>query len=65
MNDILRCFPVSNYLLPGLFLLFVQGQLIGFRRPIQYITAINGLLSILIALLPSVRKDLTNKKASA
>jgi hypothetical protein len=35
--------------------LFIQGILIGFQWPIQYVTAINGLLIMLFALLPSVR----------
>lgn len=35
--------------------LVVQGLLIGFRWPIQYVTLINGTLIILIALLPGVR----------
>ena len=36
--------------------LIIQGLLIGFRWPIQYITAVDGLLIILIALMPSVRR---------
>jgi len=36
--------------------LFVQGLLIGFKWPIQYITAIDGFLIILIMLLPGVRR---------
>ena len=35
--------------------LIVQGLLIGFKSPIQYITAADGLLIILLALMPSVR----------
>jgi hypothetical protein len=35
--------------------LILQGLLIGFKWPIQYITAANGLLIILLALLPGVR----------
>ncbi len=36
--------------------LFIQGILIGFQWPIQYLTAINGLLIMLFAFLPSVRR---------
>ncbi len=36
--------------------LIVQGFLIGFKWPIQYITAAAGLLIILLALMPSVRR---------
>ncbi|MCX6027158.1 MAG: hypothetical protein NTY23_13050 [Chloroflexi bacterium] len=36
--------------------LAVQTALIGFRWPIQYITAMNGLLIIALALVPSVQK---------
>lgn len=36
--------------------LFVQGILIGFRWPIQYVTAVNGALIILLALSPKVRR---------
>jgi putative Ca2+/H+ antiporter (TMEM165/GDT1 family) len=36
--------------------LVVQGLLIGFRWPIQYVTAVNGLLIIVLALLPEVRR---------
>lgn len=106
MGDILQFLPVSNYFLPGLFLvlvmgllpiflayalltrphwiwadrmargcgyywawtgtlvlgvilmawLLVQSLLIGFRWPIQYITAGNGILIILLSLVPGVRK---------
>lgn len=106
MTDVLSLLPVSNYILPGLFLLFVmglaplflvyvlfaqpdwpwvaslfrqskthwawagtialgvvlvvwlavQGLLIGFKWPIQYITALNGFMILLFALSPSVRK---------
>ncbi|MBE0410905.1 MAG: hypothetical protein IBX69_14390 [Anaerolineales bacterium] len=35
--------------------LVVQGLLIGFKWQIQYITAVNGLLIILLVLLPGVR----------
>jgi hypothetical protein len=38
------------------FWLFIQGILIGFQWPIQYVTAINGILIMLFALLPSVRE---------
>ncbi|MEW6636357.1 MAG: hypothetical protein AB1425_06025 [Actinomycetota bacterium] len=105
MDGILPLLPVPDYILPGLFLLFVmgggpllliygllacpdwswaeavfrwsghhwawtgtlvlgvllaawlvaQGLLIGFRWPIQYITAVNGALIILLALMPRVR----------
>ena len=34
----------------------VQAALIGFRWPIQYITGMNGLLIIVLALVPSVQK---------
>lgn len=106
MTEVLSILPVPNYVLPGLFLLFVmglaplflvytllarprwpwaeslarsfnyhwawvgtialgvilalwlvvEGVLIGFKWPIQYITAVNGLLILLFALLPAVRK---------
>lgn len=36
--------------------LAVQAMLIGFRWPIQYVTAGNGLLIVLLALVPGVRK---------
>ena len=36
--------------------LITEGVLIGFRWAIQYVTAINGLLILLSALLPPVRK---------
>jgi hypothetical protein len=105
MGDLLPLLPVSNYILPGLFLLMVmglapiglaygllarpswsgvgrflavpgrhwswtgtlllslvlaiwlmvQGVLIGFQWPIQYVTAVNGLLILLLALTPGVR----------
>lgn len=105
MDEVLNLMPVSDYLLPGLFLLLVmglvplaliygllarpswpwlqslfsrtrahwawgatallglglllwlavQGFLIGFRWPIQYVTAANGLLILLFAFLPPVR----------
>ncbi len=106
LTDVLPLLPVSNYVLPGVFLLIVmglaplalsygllvrpgwnwartlsrwsrhhwawtgtlglgvtlamwlmvQGLLIGFRWPIQYITAADGFLSVLLVLLPSMRK---------
>lgn len=106
LTDVLPLLPVSDFLLPGLFLLCVmglaplvltyallarprwswaqalsrwsrhhwawtgtlalgvtlalwllaQGLLIGFRWPIQYITAINGVLIIALALVPDVRR---------
>ena len=106
MSEVLPLLPVSNYILPGLFLFFVmgalplllayallarpkwtrlesvvqlpeyywawtgtvvlgvalavwlivEGMLIGFKWPIQYVTAINGLLILLFVFLPSVRK---------
>ena len=102
MDSVLPQLLVPNYILPGLFLLFVMGLtplfltfgllarpkwiqlpilfrhywawtatltlgillilwltlqafLIGFQWPIQYITAVNGLLIILFALIPQVR----------
>lgn len=104
--DVLPLLPVSDYILPGLFLfvamglapfvlaygllarprwfwaqklfrwrrhhwawtgtialavtlaiwLTVQGLLIGFRWPIQYITAANGLLIVLLLLTPKLRR---------
>ncbi|MFZ6029209.1 MAG: hypothetical protein ACOYYS_15970 [Chloroflexota bacterium] len=36
--------------------LAVEGVLIGFRWPIQYVTAVNGLLILVSALWPSVRQ---------
>ena len=36
--------------------LVVQGLLIGFRWPIQYITAVNGLLIVLLVLVAGVRR---------
>ena len=36
--------------------LIVQGLLIGFKWPIQFITAVNGFLIILLTLLPGVRR---------
>jgi hypothetical protein len=36
--------------------LVVQGMLIGFRWPIQYVTAANGVVIIVLALLPEVRR---------
>jgi hypothetical protein len=36
--------------------LVVQGLLIGFSWPIQYVTAVNGLLIIVLALAPEVRR---------
>lgn len=106
MGDLLPQLPVSNFTLPGLFLLLVmgliplvlaygllvrrswggvarlltvhgrhwawtgtlllvlvlavwltvQGMLIGFQWPIQYATAVNGLLILLLALTPGVRR---------
>jgi hypothetical protein len=106
LTEVLPLLPVTDYLLPGLFLLFVmglaplvltygllarpnwtwveilfrwsghhwawtgtlalsvtlavwlvvQGLLIGFKWPIQYITAIDGFLILLLALAPGVRK---------
>ena len=110
MSDILQFLPVSNFILPGLFLVFVmglspiflayallartqwiwakriaryygyywawtgtlalgvllmvwllvQGLLIGIRWPIQYITAGNGVLIILLSLMPGVRRYYKN-----
>ncbi|MHC4582450.1 MAG: hypothetical protein ACYS14_13425 [Planctomycetota bacterium] len=106
LTEVLPLLPVSDYILPGLFLLvamgltpialtyglltrpnwswaqalsiwsrhhwawtgtlmlgvtlatwlIVQGLLIGFNWPIQYITAANGLLIMLLALTPAVRR---------
>ena len=106
LTEVLPLLPVSDYTLPGLFLLIVmgmvpmvlayglgarpdwswaqtlsgwsrhhwawtgtlglgvtlaiwlivQGLLIGFNTPIQYITAANGLLIILFVLVPGVRR---------
>ena len=36
--------------------LVAQGLLIGFRWPIQYVTAANGIAIVLLALLPAVRR---------
>jgi hypothetical protein len=36
--------------------LAIQAALIGFRWPIQYVTAANGILILLFALIPSVQK---------
>jgi hypothetical protein len=50
---------VTGTLALGLLLavwLVVQGLLIGFRWPIQYVTAVNGILIIVLALLPEVRR---------
>lgn len=104
MDTVLPLLHVPNYVLPGLFLLFVMGLtplfltfgllarpqwrfldplprrhhwawtatlllgivlilwlilqafLIGFQWPIQYVTATNGLLIVLLTLIPQVRK---------
>ncbi|MEW6027967.1 MAG: hypothetical protein ACOYZ8_15410 [Chloroflexota bacterium] len=104
MDSVLPQLLVPNYVLPGLFLLFVMGLtplfltfsllarpnwprlqslsprrywawtatlalgvllilwltlqafLIGFQWPIQYVTAANGLLIVLLALIPQVKK---------
>jgi hypothetical protein len=111
MDNVLPLLHVPNYILPGLFLVFVMGLgplvmtygllaiphwsrvdrfmrwsgyhwswtgsmsigvvlviwlcvqyfLIGFRWPIQYVTATNGLLIILFSLIPGVRKFYLNK----
>jgi hypothetical protein len=102
MDSVLPQLLLPNYILPGLFLLFVmglaplfltfsllarpkwvpplilfrhywawtatlalgivlllwlslQGVLIGFQWPIQYVTAVNGLLIVLLALVPQVK----------
>lgn len=102
MDEVLPFLIVPNYILPGLFLVFVmgltplflafsllkrpkwiplpilfrhywawtatlalgiililwlilQGFLIGFQSPIQYVTAVNGLLIVVLALIPQVR----------
>lgn len=36
--------------------LIVQGLLIGFKWPIQFITAVNGFLIVLLVLVPEVRR---------
>jgi len=36
--------------------LIVQGLLIGFRWPIQYVTAVDGFLIVMLALAPGVRR---------
>ena len=36
--------------------LVVQGLLIGFRWPIQYVTALNGIAIVALALVPAVRR---------
>jgi len=36
--------------------LIVQGLLIGFKWPIQYVTAVNGFLIVLLVLVPGVRR---------
>ena len=106
MTEVLLLLPVSNYVLPGLFLLFimgvlplfltygllarpnwswldsffrqikyywawtgtvilgvilaiwliVEGVMIGFKWPIQYVTAVNGLFILFFVFFPSVRK---------
>ncbi|MCA9933801.1 MAG: hypothetical protein KC415_07760 [Anaerolineales bacterium] len=96
MSEILPLLPVSDFILPGLFLLFVmgvgplvlvyglwtrrswawtgtlvlcvvlalwlivEGVLIGFKWPIQYVTAVNGLLILVFALLPGVRSSVSS-----
>lgn len=44
--------------LGGLLMLWlvVQGVLIGFKWPIQYVTAVNGVLIIAVALVPRVKR---------
>ena len=111
LTEVLPLLPVSDYILPGLFLLVVmglaplfltyallarpswvwaealsrwsghhwawtgtlalgvilavwlvvQGLLIGFKWAIQYITAMNGLLIILLALTPGTRRFYTSR----
>lgn len=111
LTEVLPLLPVSDYILPGLFLLFVmglaplfltyallarpgwawakvlsrwsghhwswigtlalgatlavwlvvQGLLIGFNAAIQYITAADGFLILLLVLTPGVRKFYTNE----
>jgi hypothetical protein len=39
-----------------IFWLVFQAVLIGFRWPIQYVTLANGILIVLVALMPGVRK---------
>ena len=36
--------------------LIIEAIMIGFEWPIQYVTAVNGILILLLALVPSVRK---------
>ena len=105
MTEVLSLLPVPNYVLPGLFLLFImgilplfliygllvrpnwswldsifrqikyywawtgtvilcvilaiwllaEGVLIGFKWPIQYVTAVNGLFILIFVFFPSVR----------
>jgi len=105
MTEVLSLLPVPNYVLPGLFLLFImgilplfliygllvrpnwswldsifrqikyywawtgtvilcvilaiwllaEGALIGFKWPIQYVTAVNGLFILIFIFFPSVR----------
>jgi hypothetical protein len=43
--------------------LSIQGMMIGFNWPIQYVTAINGLLILMVAFLPSVRNFYRNEKS--
>jgi hypothetical protein len=44
--------------------LTVQGVLIGFQWPIQYVTAVNGLLIIGLALTPGVKNSANPRPAS-
>jgi hypothetical protein len=37
--------------------LIIEGLMIGFKWPIQYVTAVNGLVILLLALLPSVKRS--------
>lgn len=60
LTETLPQLPVSDYILPGVFLVVVMGLapllLIDFEWAIQYITAVNGFLIILFVLVPGVRK---------
>jgi len=41
--------------------LVVEGVMIGFEWPIQYVTAVNGILILILVLVPSVRKFYASK----
>lgn len=113
ITEVLSLLPVPNYVLPGLFLLFVMGLIpllliyallarpnwpwiepffrwsnhhwawtgtmlltlllaiwlivealfIGFKWPIQYVTAVNGLFILVFASWPSIRNYFASSKA--